>query len=74
MSRHWVVDASPIILLAKTGRLDLLSACADEVLIPAAVAEEVKQADASDPARAWIEDKGQDVIEATAPVAPTVAA
>jgi predicted nucleic acid-binding protein len=73
MGRHWVVDASPIILLAKTGHVDLLSACA-EVLVPEAVAEEVEQASADDAARTWIEGKGRSVVEATEPVASEVAA
>jgi len=41
MSR-WVVDTSPLIFLAKLDRLDLLRRSADEVLIPAAVIQEVR--------------------------------
>lgn len=41
MSR-WVVDTSPLIFLAKLDRLDLLRRSADEVLVPAAVIEEVR--------------------------------
>lgn len=37
----WVVNASPLISLAKIGRLDLLRAEGRDVLIPAAVAEEI---------------------------------
>jgi predicted nucleic acid-binding protein len=40
MSR-WVVDTSPLIFLAKLDRLDLLRNSADEILVPAAVVEEV---------------------------------
>ncbi|MBC7369099.1 MAG: DUF3368 domain-containing protein [Undibacterium sp.] len=36
-----ICDASPLILLAKVGRLDLVGALADEVWIPAAVWKEV---------------------------------
>ena len=50
MSRHWVVGASPIILLAKTRHLDLLPASADVLLIPKAVAEEIRQGPSDDPA------------------------
>jgi predicted nucleic acid-binding protein len=46
----WVVNASPLISLAKIGRLDLLSAAEREVLIPAAVAEEILAGPAGDPA------------------------
>lgn len=40
MRETWIVNASPLISLAKVGRLDLLRAAEREVLIPAAVAEE----------------------------------
>ncbi|MCB2262430.1 MAG: hypothetical protein LGR52_05750 [Candidatus Thiosymbion ectosymbiont of Robbea hypermnestra] len=39
--RHWVVNASPLILLGKTGYLGLLGALADQVAIPRAVTGEV---------------------------------
>ena len=74
MSRHWVVDASPIILLAKTGHLDLLPASADELLIPKAVAEEIRQGPSDDPARAWLDTEGEKAVESTGPVPETVAA
>jgi uncharacterized protein len=41
MSR-WVVDTSPLIFLAKLDRLDLLRKSADELLVPAAVVEEIR--------------------------------
>ena len=41
MPDTWVVNASPLISLAKIGRLDLLRAEGRDVLIPAAVAEEI---------------------------------
>ena len=37
----WVVNASPLILLGKTGHLDLLAALADTVVVPQAVVTEV---------------------------------
>ncbi|MEF8795833.1 MAG: hypothetical protein V5A48_05215 [Salinivenus sp.] len=74
MRRHWVVDASPIILLAKTGHLVLLPATADTLLIPKAVAEEIRQAPSDDPARTWLDAEGEPFVEPTGPVAETVAA
>jgi predicted nucleic acid-binding protein len=54
MSR-WVVDTSPLIFLAKLDRLDLLRKSADEILVPAAVVEEV---------RAYPDDAGRKIEDA----------
>lgn len=45
MSERWVVDASPLIVLGSIGRLDLLTALAHEVVVPAVVAQEVFRID-----------------------------
>jgi predicted nucleic acid-binding protein len=45
-----VVNASPIIVLAKTGYLDLLRLAGDPVQVPLAVAQEVMRAGPNDPA------------------------
>jgi hypothetical protein len=74
MSRHWVVDASPIILLTKTGHLDLLPASADALLIPEAVAEEIRKGPSDDPAQAWFDAEGEQFVGSTEPVQETVAA
>ncbi len=39
--RCWVINASPLILLGKTNDLGLLSALADQVVVPKAVVEEI---------------------------------
>ena len=41
MSRVWVVNASPLILLGKIGRVTLLSELSDELIVPDVVALEV---------------------------------
>ena len=41
VSRRWVVNASPLILLGKTDNLHLLAGLADVVAVPRAVAKEV---------------------------------
>ena len=38
----WVVDTSPLVFLAKLGRLDLLRESADLVTVPRAVLTEVR--------------------------------
>ena len=55
MPEVWVVNASPVITLAKAGRLDLLTRLTDDLLLPDAVANEILQAPASDPARQAVE-------------------
>jgi predicted nucleic acid-binding protein len=50
-----VVNASPVITLAKSGYLDLSMALASEVLVPNAVALEILAAPATDPARQAME-------------------
>ncbi len=51
MSDVWVVNASPIILLAKVDRLHLLMDLCEELLVPEAVVAEVLAGPSSDPAR-----------------------
>jgi predicted nucleic acid-binding protein len=55
VSEIWVLNASPIIVLAKIGYLDLLTELASEVLVPPAVVSEVRAGAASDPARRALE-------------------
>jgi predicted nucleic acid-binding protein len=55
VSSVWVVNASPIITLAKIGRLDLLSSLASKVVVPHAVIGEVTAGPMDDPGRLAIE-------------------
>lgn len=55
MSERWVVNASPLITLAKVGQLSLLTDLAGEVIIPAPVAHEILEGPAGDPARKALE-------------------
>lgn len=74
MGKRWVVDASPTVLLAKTNRAGLLPACTEKLLIPEAVAEEVRRGSSDDPAREWLRAEGEQFVEPTGPVASAVAA
>jgi hypothetical protein len=51
----FVVNASPVITLAKAGHLALLTDLADTILLPAAVVGEVLAGPESDPARRALE-------------------
>ncbi|MCL4734006.1 MAG: DUF3368 domain-containing protein, partial [Candidatus Omnitrophica bacterium] len=62
VSRLWVVNASPIISLAKIQKTYLLSRLCQKFIIPAGVAEEVCAGEAIDPARQWIDSEGYQFI------------
>ena len=51
----WIVNASPVITLAKAGYLHLFDTLAAAVLIPEAVAQEILNGPPSDPARKALE-------------------
>jgi predicted nucleic acid-binding protein len=55
VNETWIVNASPVISLARVGYLDLLSQLANEVLIPEAVIGEVLVGAPTDPARKVLE-------------------
>ena len=55
MAEVWVVNASPLIVLAKVGQLKLLKADDRELVIPEAVRDEVLQGPLDDPARQAIQ-------------------
>jgi predicted nucleic acid-binding protein len=48
---RWIVNASPLICLAKAGHLDLLLKLPDEVIVPSAVVEEIQAGQSGDPAQ-----------------------
>ena len=52
MSEAWVVNASPLILFARVGRLDLIERLAPTILIPNAVIQKVRAGQQKDPATA----------------------
>ncbi len=69
MNDIWVVNASPIITLAKVDRLHLLKDLCTELLVPEAVVSEILAGSPSDPARRAIERGWGTVV----PAAPIVA-
>lgn len=71
----WIVNASPLILLGKIGRLEVLEELAPSLAIPAAVASEVLAGPADDPARIWCRDgRATAFIVPDAPVPPAIQA
>jgi len=63
MIERWVVNASPLIVLAKVGHQGLLTALADEVVVPQAVVDEINAGPADDPARIYLAGVPLPVIE-----------
>jgi predicted nucleic acid-binding protein len=51
VAERWVLNASPLIVLARIGQEHLFRALADEIAIPRAVAEEIEAGPAGEPAR-----------------------
>jgi predicted nucleic acid-binding protein len=68
-----IVNASPLILLTKIGRIDLLHAEGVDVVIPMAVLQEVSYLDPSDPVVRAIHDAGWQVAMVSDPVPASVA-
>lgn len=59
MSEKWVFNASPLILLGKAGQLAWLDKLGT-VIIPSAVADEIRAGSPDDPARIFVEDPARD--------------
>lgn len=55
VAETWVVNASPVIALARVGQVELLARLPGQALIPQAVAEELSVAPEDDPARIALE-------------------
>lgn len=53
----WIVNASPLILLGKIHRLDLLEQLCPSFVIPTAVSLEILAGPDNDPAKVWIQSK-----------------
>lgn len=67
-----IVNASPLILLTKVGRIDLLNAEGVDVVVPMPVLQEVSSLDPSDPVVRAIHDAGWSVVMPLAPVPASV--
>jgi predicted nucleic acid-binding protein len=72
VTRKWVLNASPTILLAKIFRIGLVEDLCSEVIIPSGVAQEIQAGPDKDPAKKWLVQKGN--IKAVSRIEPTVAA
>ncbi|MGJ5629480.1 DUF3368 domain-containing protein [Nostoc sp. CALU 1950] len=62
MTRRWVVNASPLIVLTKINQVHLLFELCDEVIIPSGVVREISVAPDDDPAKLWILNEGSSYV------------
>ena len=63
MSRKWVINASPPIILGKVAGIPLLNKLCSDLVIPVGVAQELDQGLVNDPARNWINGEGVSPID-----------
>jgi predicted nucleic acid-binding protein len=69
----WVVNASPLIVLGKIGQLDLLTQLPKDIVVPSAVADEIKAGPENDAARLAIEARMFRLVDVQEPT-PELAA
>ncbi|MEH1908895.1 DUF3368 domain-containing protein [Nostoc sp.] len=74
MTRQWVVNASPLIVLTKINQVHLLSELCSKVVIPSGVVQEICIAPDNDPAKLWILNEGTSYIQDVEQVDPVIAA
>ena len=67
MPKKWVVNASPLIVLARINHLFLLQHVAKELVVPAGVAQEIAQGPEDDSARQWLLSHGQELVREVHP-------
>jgi predicted nucleic acid-binding protein len=73
VTRKWVVNASPLIILGKISKIDLLVNLADTLVVPKAVAKEVSQGGSNDPAKIWLAQEGSDFVRETPTLSTVIA-
>lgn len=71
---HWIVNASPLILLGKINHLDLLDKLAPSFSIPHAVSLEILAGPADDPAKIWIRSHGSAFVVPDPHILPEILA
>jgi predicted nucleic acid-binding protein len=74
MNQLWVVNASPIILLAKIGQVHLLEKLPVDLVIPKGVVQEISQGAEPDSAKHWLAQRGKIWVREIGSIDPKVAA
>ena len=70
MPEKWVINASPVILLAKAEVIQFLPRLCDELVIPAGVVGEVHNVHISDAGKKWLENEGRQFVHQSPQIHP----
>jgi uncharacterized protein len=70
VAESWVINASPVILLAQAGLISHVPEIADPLVIPEPVAAEIRQSRTIDSAIAWLNQDGKPHISPPVPEIP----
>jgi predicted nucleic acid-binding protein len=73
VTRQWVVNASPLIILGKLSQIELLIKLTDKLVVPEAVAKEIEQGADNDPAKIWLKKEGAEFVRETQPLSTVIA-
>jgi predicted nucleic acid-binding protein len=65
VAERWVINASPVILLAKAQVIQFLPSLCDELVIPAGVVGEVQSGQMTDAGRAWLAGAGKRFVRSS---------
>ena len=74
MADRWVINASPVILLAKAEVIRFLPRLCEELVIPAGVVGEVENTRITDAASKWLAAEGKQFIRPAPAIHPLLAA
>jgi predicted nucleic acid-binding protein len=73
VAEKWVINASPVIALARVGQVELLARLPEQAILPQAVVAELSNALAGDPARQAAESGLFKIVKTPAPPATILA-
>lgn len=73
MAERWVINASPVILLAKAEVIQFLPRLCDELVVPAGVVDEVHNILITDAGKTWLAGEGRKFIRQSPAIHPALA-
>ena len=73
MADRWVINASPVILLAKAEVIQFLPRLCEELVIPSGVVGEVHNVRLTDAGKLWLEGEGRKFIRPVPAIHPALA-